>query len=99
MFLLHQLSHVVKKSDIGLYRDDGLGIIQNMTKPEIEWMKKTIVKVLKECRLSITVECNLKTANFLDVTFDLTNNIYKTYRKANNNPLYINTNSNHPHAF
>ena len=29
-FLLHQLSHIVKKSEIGLYRDDGLGIIQNL---------------------------------------------------------------------
>ena len=40
LFLLHQLSHTVKKSDIGLYRDDGLGIIQNIPKPETERMKK-----------------------------------------------------------
>ena len=40
-------------------------------------------------------ECNLKTVNFLDVTFDLTNDIYKPYQKANHNPLYINKNSNH----
>ena len=75
LFLLHQLSHIVKKSDIGLYRDDGLGIIQNIPKPEIERMKKTMVKVFKKCGLSIIIECNLKTVNFLDVTFDLTNDI------------------------
>ena len=96
LFLLHQLSHNVKKSDIGLYRDYGLDIIQNMPKPEIERMKKTIVKVFKECGLSIIIECNLKTVNFLDVTFDLTNDIYKPYRKANDSPLYTNKNSNHP---
>ena len=96
LFLLHQLSNIVKKSDIGLYRDDGLGIIQNMPKPEIERMKKTMVKVFKECGLSITINCNLKTVNFLDVMFDLTNDIYKPYQKANDNPLYINKNSNHP---
>ena len=96
LFLLHQLSHIVKKSDIGLYRDDGLGIIQNMPKPEIERMKKTMVKVFKECGLSIIIKCNLKTVNFLDITFGLTNDIYEPYQKANDNPLYINKNPNHP---
>ena len=82
--------------DIGLYRDGGLGIIQNIPKPEIERMKKTIVKLFKECGLSIITECNLKTVDFFDVTFNLTNSIYKPYRKANNNPLYTNKNSNYP---
>ena len=59
-------------------------------------MKKATVKVFKECGLSIIIECNLKAVNFLDVTFDFTNDIYKPYRKANDNPLYINKNSNHP---
>ena len=59
-------------------------------------MKKTMVKVFKECGLSIIIECNLKTVNFLDVKFDLTNDIYKPYRNANDNPLYINKNSNQP---
>ena len=33
--------------------------------------KKQIVKVFKDCGLSITVKCNLKSVDFLDVTFDL----------------------------
>ena len=57
-------------------------------------MKKTMVKVFKECGLSIIIECNLKTVNFLDVQFDLTNDIYKPYRNANDNPF--NKNSNQP---
>ena len=60
LFLLHQLSHIFKKSDIDLYRDGSVGIIQNMRKPEIEWMKKTIVKVFKECGLSNLSPCILK---------------------------------------
>ena len=32
----------------------------------------------------------------MDVNFDLPNNKYFPYRKPNNKPLYINTNSNHP---
>ena len=56
----------------------------------------SMVKVFKECGLSIIIECNLKTVNFLDATFDLTNDIYKLYRKAYDNSLYINKNSNQP---
>ena len=62
----------------------------------IERKKKLIVKTFKQCGLGITIECNLKTLNFLDITFDLQNNVYKPYRKANDKPTYINKNSNHP---
>ena len=62
----------------------------------IERKKKLIVKTFKQCGLAITIEFNLKTVNFLDITFDLQNNVYKTYRNANDKPTYINKNSNHP---
>ena len=55
-----------------------------MSKTEIERLKKAIVKIFEDCGLSITFECNLKSVDFLDVTFDLTKNIYKPYRKPNN---------------
>ena len=38
----------------------------------------------------------MKIVNYLDVTFDLTKASYYPYRKPNNQPLYINTKSNHP---
>ena len=38
---------------------------------------------------------NLKTVDFLDVCFNLTNDTYEPYRKPNNEPVYININSNH----
>ena len=37
-----------------------------------------------------------KTVDFLDVTFDLDNNVYKPFRKENSKPTYINKHSNHP---
>ena len=52
--------------------------------------------MFKDCGLSITIKCNLKSEDFLDITFDLLNEIYKPYRKPNNKPLYINKHSNHP---
>ena len=60
------------------------------------WMKVKVVKVVKivnvfkTCGFSIVVNTNLKTVNFLDMTFDLDKNIYKPYL------IYINKNSNHP---
>ena len=95
-FILNKLTSIVNKSDIALYGDDGLGIFYNVSKPKIERKKKAIVKVFKRCGLPITIQCNLERAEFLDVTFDLDNNVYKPFRKENNKPLYINKHSNHP---
>ena len=67
------------RDDVGLYRDDELSIFKNISKPEIERKKKSVVKVFKKYGLSIVVDTNLKTVNFLDVTFDLDNNIYKPF--------------------
>ena len=52
--------------------------------------------MFKKCGLSIVVDTNLKSADFLDVTFDLDKNISKPYRKPINSPIYIDKNSNQP---
>ena len=96
IYMLNKLSNIINRENIGLYHDDGLGICQNMSKTEVERLKKKIVKIFKESGLSITIECNLKSVDFLDITFDLVNNTYKPYRKPNNEPQYINKQSNHP---
>ena len=51
-----------------------------------------------EFGLKITAEVNHHVVNFLDVTFNLREESYRpyAYRKPNNDPLYINRNSNHP---
>ena len=46
--------------------------------------------------LKITAEVNYKTVNFLDVTLNLNSELYKPYRKPNNEPIYIHKESNHP---
>ena len=83
----------MKKKNICLYRDGGLGIFLKIPKSEIERKKKQIVKVFKDCGLSITIKYNFKSLDLLDVTFDLVNEIYKPYCKPNNKPLYINKHS------
>ena len=44
----------------------------------------------------IEISSNIKIVNFFDVTLDLSNNSYKPFIKTNQNPTYINVNSNHP---
>ena len=95
-YMLIQLTYCVNKESISLYRDDGLAVFPNISKPEIEIKKKQKVKIFKECGLSITTQCNLKSVNFLDVTFDLHNSLYKPYRKPNNKPICVNKQSSHP---
>ena len=70
--------------------------LSTVPKTEIERKKKQIVKVFNDCVLSIIIKCNLKSIDFLKVTFDLVNDIYKPYREPSNRPLYIDKHSNHP---
>ena len=50
----------MNKKDFGLYRDDGLGILRNTSGPEVDRKRKIIIKIFKECGLSITCEVNKK---------------------------------------
>ena len=96
LLLLYKITEVIVREDVGLYRDDGLGVMKKGNKVETERRKKHIVKIFKDCGLSITIKCNLTRVNFLDVTFDVEKNTYEPYRKPNNTPLFINSSSNHP---
>ena len=40
IYMLNKLSNIINRENIGLYRDDGLGICQNMSKTEVERLKK-----------------------------------------------------------
>ena len=39
-YLLNKLKVAIAKENMGLYRDDGLGIFKNMSGPEVERKKK-----------------------------------------------------------
>ena len=95
-YLLNQLKVVIAKGNMGLYRDDGLGIFKNTSWPEIEKKKKELVKIFKNNGLSITIKANLKTVDFLDIHFDLVKEIYQPYKKPNDDPLHIIKKSSYP---
>ena len=67
IFLLTKLKDIVNIDDIGLYRDDGLGVLKNLSGPMIDRKRKDIIKLFKEHGLSITIETNIKIVNYLDI--------------------------------
>ena len=86
----------MNKKYFGLYRDNGLGILRNTSGTEANRKRKSIIQIYKECGLSITCEVNKKIVDFLDVRFNLNEQTYEPYRKPNNEPVYINIQSNYP---
>ncbi len=95
LFLLSKIESMNIGLNAGLYRDDGL-IVSDQTPRGIEQIKQKLSKIFKDCNLSIEIEANKKIINFLDVTLNLNDGSFSPYTKPNNNPLYVNANSNHP---
>ena len=93
LYLLSQLSDL--RLDIGLYRDDGLGVC-NLPPRQAELEKKKLCRIFKDNGLSITAEANLKNVNFLDISLSLETGIYRPYMKPNDTPTYVHRDSNHP---
>ena len=71
LYLLDILGKEFGDNKIGLFRDDGLSCFQNLSGPESENIKRKRRKIFKNHGLNITIECNLRITDFLDITFDL----------------------------
>ena len=56
IYIQNKLCKLMNKKDFGFYRDDGLGILRNTSGPEADQKRKNIIKIFKECGLSITCE-------------------------------------------
>ena len=74
-FLLRKVSNTVDKKSSGLYRDDALAILQNLSGPEIK--SKDIIKMFKTAGLNITIQAGLRIVNFLAVQFNLNSGTYQ----------------------
>ena len=94
-FLFHKLSEKYKIKNLALYRDDELAIFKNVNGPDSEKIKKHFCKLFIDHDLELTIQCNRKVMNFLDVTLDLENSAYRSYLKYSNKIIYVNTESNH----
>ena len=96
LFLLKNLAERFGKESVGLYRDDGLLILKGTGGRQADQARKDLHRMFNEFDLKVTAQINNHQVNFLDVTFSLNEENYHPYRKPNNDPLYIDSRSNHP---
>ena len=95
LYILNKLRDIIPSNQYGLYRDDGLAMISG-SGPEMDRLRKDIIKLFKEMNLKVTIETNLMITDYLDVTFNLTDGSFSPYTKPGNTIRYISSNSNHP---
>ena len=93
LYLLSKVQHLPIK--IGAYRDDWLAV-SSQTNRLVEKTKQEIAKIFKANGLSLEIEANHTSINFLDVTFNLSTGLFSPYMKPNNKIFYVHSKSNHP---
>ena len=96
LLLLYSIGEKLNKNNIGLYRDDGLACFKNNNGHQNDKIRKELIKIFQTHGLKLEIKCNLKSVDYLDITFDLNTGSYRPYRKPNNDTGYINAKSNHP---
>ena len=94
--VISTINESIYLESICLYRADGLAVLKSVTGNESELMRKRLIKTFQDNGLSITSQANIASANFLDITLNLTTESYKPCKKSNDQPLYIDKYSNHP---
>ena len=70
-YILNQLKDTFQTHSVGHYRDDSLTVLKGLSGPEIERMKKRIIKIFKNCGFKTTISNNLEILSLLDVTLNL----------------------------
>ena len=95
LYVLDKVKRLLPNLNLGLYRDDSLGVIKKCRKQKIEQMRKSLFKLFKDMGLQITIDAGLQQVNFLDVTININGNFWP-YQKPNNETKYVHTDSNHP---
>ena len=52
IYILTRLATIIKKSDCGLYRDDGFVILRNVNGLQIDHTRRSIIKAFKDLALT-----------------------------------------------
>ena len=74
--VLSILANSIPKRNSGLYRDDGLILMRNEKGRKTNRIKKEETKIFKEIGFKIEIKTDLKVVDFLDITFNLSNDTY-----------------------
>ena len=98
LYILDTLCRIISPIQIGLYSIDGLIYISNSDGSRSSSIQKKIVRAFEFLGFKIEISLNIKIANLLDVTLNLSDNSYKPFLKMDRYPSYINVNLNCPNA-
>ena len=86
--------------NIGLYRVDGLGIIEQTSGTNRERLKKIYIEAFNTVGFKITINIGSTYSDFLDGSINLLKNYflsyYQVYSRPNVKIIYVNKNCNHP---
>ena len=99
LFMLNEVKNNIRglnSTNNGLYRGDGLIMLGKCLGPRKEKLIKELHRLFMSHGLKITIASTGRSANYLDVTMDLSDGSYRPYRKSNDTPVYTNAASNHP---
>ena len=66
----------MQKKKKKLDRNDDIGVFKSTPEPEVDRKKKELNNIFKNNGLSINVKTSIKTADFLDIHFNLVKVIY-----------------------
>ena len=86
-YLPNKLTNIVDKKYMGLYRNHGLAILQNLLCPQIERKPKDLIKMFKTAGLNITIQAGLHFTSFLDLPFSLNSGMQQPSEKLENTPV------------
>ena len=90
VLVLSTLANSIPNRNSGLYRNASLILVRN------ENRKQQTESERRQLKHSNRTVSNLKVVDFLDITNNLSNSTYKSYRKPNDKLFYLNTSSNLP---
>ena len=96
LHILSKLGQLPGMECVGLYRDDGLAIIDWGQPRTLDRLRKQTIAVMKELGFKITLDVGSTRTDFLDVSLDLANDSFRPFRKPNGRLSYIHQDSNHP---
>ena len=98
IYIRDTLGRIVNLERVGLYWDDGIIYIPDSNGLKTSSIQKKIIRAFKLLCLRIQIASNLKIVDFLDITLNLNNGMFKPFSKNDSTPRYINISSNYPRS-
>ena len=82
LFLLDKLKCVYTLNNIGLYRYDDLGLIEQTSGTRVERLKQNLTKIINNIGFKRTIDIGA-TTKILDISLNFLTNQYQVYSKPN----------------